>query len=117
LFVLNPAENIAFGLLWLGVISMYTFSWTGISIYLLLNVVSGTIGHLGVEPFPDSWLRWPGLRVLAGGSFHAQHHQDIEHNYGFYTLIWDRLFGTIRPDYRETFGKIPPWVSEDAGTG
>jgi hypothetical protein len=37
-------------------------------------------------------------------------HQDITHNYGFYTLIWDRLFGTLRPDYRESFGRIPVWV-------
>ncbi len=72
----------------------------------------GTVGHLGVEPLPDAWLRWPGLRWLAGGSFHAQHHQDITHNYGFYTLIWDRLFGTLRPDYRESFGRIPAWVAE-----
>jgi sterol desaturase/sphingolipid hydroxylase (fatty acid hydroxylase superfamily) len=113
LFVLNPAENIAFGLLWLAVISAWSFSWAGMSVYLLLNVLFGTIGHLGVEPLPDSWLRWPVLRWVAGGSFHAQHHQDIHHNYGFYTLIWDRLFGTIRPDYGDVFGHIPGWASVD----
>lgn len=111
LFVLNPAENIAFGLLWLAVISAYAFSWAGMSVYLFLNVLSGTVGHLGVEPLPNGWLRWPGLRWVAGGSFHAQHHQDIGHNFGFYTLIWDRLFGTIRPDYQETFGRVPSWAA------
>lgn len=26
----------------------------------------------------------------------AEHHLDKDPNYGFYTLIWDRLFGTVR---------------------
>ena len=65
LFILNPAENLAFGLLWLVVISIYPASWLGMSVYLLLNVVSGTIGHLGVEPLPEWWSRTPVLRWIA----------------------------------------------------
>lgn len=114
LFILNPAENLAFGLLWLAVISIYPASWLGMSIYLFLNVLSGTIGHLGVEPLPAWWSRTPGLRYIAGSTFHARHHQDLGWNFGFYTLVWDRLFGTLRPDYWETLGKVPEWVTADA---
>jgi sterol desaturase/sphingolipid hydroxylase (fatty acid hydroxylase superfamily) len=112
LFALNPVENLAFGGLWLVSISLYNASWLGMSIYLCLNVVFGGVGHLGVEALPGKWSRLPVMRYVAGGSFHAQHHQDIKHNYGFYTLIWDRLFGTIRPDYEENFGRLPNWVEE-----
>ncbi len=112
LFVLNPAETLSFGALWLAVVSVYSWSWLGMSIYLTLNVLFGTIGHLGVEPFPPSWPRLPVLKYLAGSSFHARHHQDLEHNFGFYTLVWDRLFGTLRPDYVETFGQVPDWTAE-----
>jgi sterol desaturase/sphingolipid hydroxylase (fatty acid hydroxylase superfamily) len=112
LFALNPVENLAFGGLWLTVITLYDASWLGMSIYLGLNVCFGAVGHLGVEPFPRAWVGRPLLRNLAGGSFHAQHHQDVGHNFGFYTLIWDRLFGTLRPDYERNYGHVPSWVEK-----
>jgi sterol desaturase/sphingolipid hydroxylase (fatty acid hydroxylase superfamily) len=107
LFALNPFENLAFGALWLTVISIYSTSWAGMSVYLMLNVAFGAIGHLGVEPVPGEWARKPLLRCIAGSSFHAQHHQEAGHNYGFYTLIWDRLFGTLQPDYAQNYGQVP----------
>jgi Delta7-sterol 5-desaturase len=112
LFALSPVENLAFGGLWLMFISLYHASWLGISIYLALNVFFGAVGHLGVEPFPHSWASKLGLKNFAGGSFHAQHHQDMEHNFGFYTLFWDRLFGTLRPDYEQNYGRVPNWAEE-----
>jgi Delta7-sterol 5-desaturase len=107
LFVLNPAETMSFGLLWLAVISLYEASWLGLSIYLALNVAFGTIGHLGVEPFPDFIKQAPVLKYLSTSTFHAQHHQSLNHNFGFYTLIWDKLFATLAPRYQEDFGKLP----------
>jgi lathosterol oxidase len=112
LFILNPVENLSFGMLWLAVISVYSASWLGMSVYLTLNVLFGTIGHLGVEPLPAWWGRVPLLRYLAGSTFHARHHQDLACNFGFYTLIWDRLFGTLRKDYWESMGELPAWVTE-----
>jgi sterol desaturase/sphingolipid hydroxylase (fatty acid hydroxylase superfamily) len=99
LFVLNPAETLSFGGLWLAVICCYSFSWIGMSVYLVLNVVFGTIGHLGVEPFPSSWRNIPVLRYVSTGLFHVQHHKDLNHNYGFYTAIWDKLFKTLQTNY------------------
>lgn len=110
LFALSPVENLAFGGLWLAVISIYDASWLGMAAYLMLNVLFGAVGHLGVEPFPPSWVERPVLRNFAGGSFHAQHHQDMRHNFGFYTLFWDRLLGTVRPDYERNYGHVPSWV-------
>lgn len=107
LFALNPLENLGFGLLWLVVISIYPASWLGMSIYLMLNVVCGAIGHLGVEPVPAKWAQQPGISSIAGSSFHAQHHQYPQHNFGFYTLIWDRLFGTLRAGYAQDYGRLP----------
>lgn len=105
LFALNPAEAVGFGLLWLGVITLFDFSWLGIVIYLVLNVAFGTIGHLGVEPFPDAWASAPVARYVSTSSFHAQHHGDERYNFGFYTLLWDKLFGTLAPDYGRDFGR------------
>jgi Delta7-sterol 5-desaturase len=110
LFALSPVENLAFGGLWLTVISIYHASWLGMSSYLMLNIFFGAVGHLGVEPFPPAWVGRPLLRNFAGGSFHAQHHQDMRHNFGFYTLFWDRLLGTLRPDYEQNYGQVPSWI-------
>ena len=34
---------------------------------------------------------------------HNQHHQYFTGNYGLYFLFWDRMMGTLRHDYDETF--------------
>ncbi len=98
LFILNPAENLAFGALWLAVIMIYPASWLGMSIYLVINVISGTIGHLGVEPFPGWWSHTPVFSSIAGSTFHARHHQHMHCNFGFYTSVWDRMMGTLRKE-------------------
>lgn len=103
LFVLNPFETLGFGALWLVVISIYQSSFLGMMLYLTLNVAFGLMGHLGVEPFPRRWLDLPIIRYISTSTFHAEHHQDRHHNYGFYTVIWDRLFGTLSPEYTDEF--------------
>ncbi|TGM88664.1 sterol desaturase family protein [Leptospira licerasiae] len=97
LFVLNPLEALGFGTLWLLVLCIYDFSWAGMSIYLGLNVVFGVIGHLGVEPLSKKWLHSNLFNTLTTSSFHAIHHQKEDYNFGFYTSIWDRIFGTLYP--------------------
>lgn len=94
LFVLNPFEVLGFGSLWLAVLCVYSSTWGGICIYLALNALFGTIGHLGVEPLPDAVQRLPLIRHLGSSRFHAEHHLDGDVNFGFYTDVWDRLFGT-----------------------
>jgi sterol desaturase/sphingolipid hydroxylase (fatty acid hydroxylase superfamily) len=94
LFVLNPFEVLGFGALWLAVLSVYPFTWFGMIAFLSLNLAFGTLGHLGVEPFPKSWKRLPILRHVGSSTFHADHHQHEHVNYGFYSDVWDRLFRT-----------------------
>jgi Delta7-sterol 5-desaturase len=103
LFALNPLEGLAFGVLWLFVLMLYPATWHGIMAYLGLNVLFGLIGHLGVEPFPRCWVRLPIIGLVSTSTFHAEHHEDGAYNFGFYTLIWDRLFGTLSPEYQRDF--------------
>ncbi len=103
LFVLNPAEALSFGVLWLMLLSAYEASWFGITIYLTLNVAFGMAGHLGVEFLPARCKELPVVKWLTTSTFHAGHHDGERHNFGFYTLLWDRLFGTLAPDYGARF--------------
>jgi Delta7-sterol 5-desaturase len=95
LFVLNPFEVLGFGALMIAVMMLVPLSGAAVLIYLTLNVFFGTLGHAGVEPFPESWQRRLLLREIGSSSFHAGHHRTPTTNYGFYTLVWDRLFGTL----------------------
>jgi sterol desaturase/sphingolipid hydroxylase (fatty acid hydroxylase superfamily) len=99
LFVLSPLEVLGFGALWLGVCVAYESSWLGMLLYLAFNTLWGVLGHLGVEPFPEGWVRWPVLGRIATTTFHARHHLESDSNFGFYTLLWDRLFGTLALPY------------------
>ncbi|HLL53174.1 MAG TPA: sterol desaturase family protein [Myxococcaceae bacterium] len=114
LFVLTPLEAAGFGGMWLALLCVYPVSWLGMSVYLVLNVVFGVVGHLGVEPLPDAWARIPVLRDIGTSTFHARHHSLRDYNFGFYTLVWDRLFGTLDPSYAEGFGRPPEAPSPDA---
>jgi sterol desaturase/sphingolipid hydroxylase (fatty acid hydroxylase superfamily) len=105
LFVLSPVEVLGFGALWLAVCVLYEASWLGMLLYLVFNTLWGVLGHIGVEPFPDGWVRWPVVGRIATTTFHARHHLDLGHNFGFYTVLWDRLFGTLAPDYEATFAR------------
>ena len=97
LFVLHPVETLGFGGLWLILMAVYPANFLAIVAYLTVNVLFGVLGHSGVEPFPAAWERRPLLRWLGSSGFHFEHHQDDRHNFGFYTSIWDRLFGTFAP--------------------
>ncbi|ACU58879.1 sterol desaturase family protein [Chitinophaga pinensis] len=96
LFVLHPVEAFGFGSLWLLLLVVYPFNVYAIVIYLMINVIFGLAGHLGIEPIPEKILRLPLIKYLGTSTFHHNHHQDITHNFGFYTSIWDRLFKTYK---------------------
>ena len=99
LFVLHPIESIGFGLMMLGVLLFFPFSAISISLYLVLNSLWGTIGHLHHSVLPQSWLKLAKKGYLCTSEFHYLHHQDPDYNFGFYTSIWDLVFKTIHPSY------------------
>ena len=105
LFVLHPFEVVGFGLLMIGFLVIYPMTVLGLVAYLSLNVIFGTVGHSGVEPFPRFFASVPILKYLGTSTFHASHHEQPGYNFGFYTLIWDRLFGTLDPSYDRRFAR------------
>lgn len=92
LFVLHPFETLGFGLMMIFVFMVYDFSVFSITIYLFINLIWGTIGHLNREFFP----KWAEQLFLGTTEFHNQHHLDEKRNFGFYTSVWDRIFGTYK---------------------
>ena len=96
LFVLHPFETVGFGSLWLLIITLLSFNIYAVFIYLIVNVLFGIMGHLGIEPIPARISKLIPFKYLGTSSFHHRHHLDINHNYGFYTNIWDKIFKTYK---------------------
>ena len=96
LFVLHPLEAIAFGLLLMLLLYLYSFTALSIGIYLILNLLWGTIGHLHVT-FPSKKIaNMMPINQLGTSTFHYLHHQIPAYNFGFYTVIWDKIFKTVK---------------------
>lgn len=103
LFVLHPLEILGFGMLMIIFLMLFDMSLLGLIGYLTINVLWGTLGHSGVEPFPRKFSLIPGIKLLGTSTFHAEHHEHPRFNFGFYTLIWDKIFGTLDPEYDTRF--------------
>ncbi len=98
LFVLHPVEAIGFGLLFIIVLMLYSFNMWAIAVYLIINLIWGTIGHLNQGILNDSGMKLWISKVFCLSLFHNRHHQYPNCNYGFYTLFWDKLFKTYRTE-------------------
>ena len=58
------------------------------------------VGHLGYEIFPKSWIK---AGIANSVTHHHMHHQTATHNFTLYFSIWDRVFGTMHPEYEDVF--------------
>jgi sterol desaturase/sphingolipid hydroxylase (fatty acid hydroxylase superfamily) len=64
---------------------------------------NGMFGHCGFEYFASSTARYPSPMLCT--TFHDQHHSSFRYNYGNYFSFWDRMLGTVSPDYDQRVKK------------
>lgn len=79
---------------------------THLGLFFLFSIIYNIYGHLGYELYPRGFNRTIIGKWVNTSTNHNQHHQYFKGNYGLYTLVWDRLFGTIRTDYDERFEDV-----------
>jgi Delta7-sterol 5-desaturase len=77
-----------------------------IGIWLLLMTLYNAYGHLGFELYPKGFATHPVGRWINTSVNHNMHHKFATNNYGLYTLVWDRLFGTMHAKYDEVFDEV-----------
>jgi sterol desaturase/sphingolipid hydroxylase (fatty acid hydroxylase superfamily) len=75
-------------------------------LFLLFMICRNVMGHLGLELFPQSFVRSRFLGVHTTTTHHAMHHHRFTGNYGLYFTFWDRLMGTMHDRYEEEFDRI-----------
>jgi len=80
-----------------------------LTIYLstFMLTLHGIVEHSGYE----DGIEWISGGLFGGSPMHFVHHQKPECNYGFYTTIWDRLFGTLKT-HDEMISEVPSKESE-----
>jgi sterol desaturase/sphingolipid hydroxylase (fatty acid hydroxylase superfamily) len=88
-------------------VSLVSTPFTATFIFLGIMILRNVMGHCGVELMPrgfaDHWF-W-GL--FATTTHHDLHHSgSLNHNFGLYFTVWDRLMGTEHPRYREIFREV-----------
>jgi Delta7-sterol 5-desaturase len=88
-------------------VSLISTPFTATFIFLGIMILRNVMGHCGVELMPrgfaDHWF-W-GL--FATTTHHDLHHSgSLNHNFGLYFTVWDRLMGTEHPRYREVFREV-----------
>ncbi len=75
-------------------------------VFFFFAILYNVYGHLGWELFPKNFNltrigKWINTSVC-----HNQHHKYFKGNYGLYFLFWDRMMGTLREDYDETYKRV-----------
>lgn len=87
--------------------------------FFLVSLSINVYGHLGYELLPPAFSRRPIGRWINTSVGHNLHHHHFKGNYGLYFLFWDRVMGTIRPDYDEAFLQATTKPKKDSpkGTG
>ena len=69
----------------------------------LVGLFNNVNAHLGYELQPRWFVRIPPFSWLTSSTFHNLHHAHVTGNYGLMLRVWDRLFGTQRPEYEARF--------------
>ncbi len=77
-----------------------------LSIFFLLSIIYNIYGHTGYEMYPKGFSQHRLGKWINTSVNHNLHHQYFRGNYGLYFLFWDRVMGTIRPDYDERFDEV-----------
>lgn len=88
LYVMHPFEAFSFGILLTIASLFFSFNIYSFLIFLSFNWIYGVISHLNTKSIKQPL-------ILGNHVFHKLHHSQTNCNYGFYTVLWDKIFKTI----------------------
>ena len=70
------------------------------------RIIHNVYAHLGFEIYPKGFHKtWVGKWVNTSVA-HNLHHDKFDGNYSLYFLFWDRLMGTLRTEYDDTYETV-----------
>lgn len=109
---MTPLEGMMEGLIIPIFLTVFTVHQTSTYFILPFASLMGLYVHCGYEFAPRWWYRANATKWLITPMYHDQHHQYFTCNYGAYTTIWDRVFGTMRARFEQDFMRLKNRRSE-----
>jgi len=98
-FSFHPLESIVEAGIIFVIVFLFPVHQIAVILFMVFMTLYNVYGHLGWELYPKNFNRTIVGKWINTSVNHNQHHKKFEGNYGLYFLFWDRLMGTIRPDY------------------
>jgi Delta7-sterol 5-desaturase len=80
--------------------------WISLSIFLTYMTFFNIIWHNSYEFWPRITVRSKILGLFSTPTHHNIHHERVNYNYGLYLTIWDKLMGTMHPNYETIFEAV-----------
>ncbi len=106
-YAVHPVEGFVsflFTLLLFIVMDMSLMALIAMNAY---SVIHSVILHSGHDLFPKWWYRNGLSKYYVTPLYHDLHHSEPESaNFGIYTTIWDRVFGTVSTSLHTSFGRV-----------
>lgn len=111
-FSFHPIEGLITGGFML--VMVFVFQVHGVSLALIVafGVTNSVLIHSGYDLFPRWWYRNKLTGWFLTPMFHDKHHSKVVYNFGGFTTVWDRVFGTVAPGYDE-FARLGADASND----
>lgn len=104
-FAFHPLEAILEIAIFLVLVVVMPLHVTALLLAGILSLIYNVYGHLGYEIMPRFIARSPIGYWLNKSAYHNQHHRTFRYNFGLYTVIWDRLHGTMHPQAEQLFDR------------
>jgi sterol desaturase/sphingolipid hydroxylase (fatty acid hydroxylase superfamily) len=88
----HPVESLTYLLGHVAALFIIPMHPLAISIGILLSVACNWVLHLGHELYPGFIKKY--FRLMVSSTYHYDHHQKNKINFGYFSILWDVLFGT-----------------------
>jgi sterol desaturase/sphingolipid hydroxylase (fatty acid hydroxylase superfamily) len=80
--------------------------YTVIIAWAITSLTLNVYGHLGFELLPKNFTRHKVGKWFNTSVHHNMHHKFFNDNYSLYFTFWDRIMGTLHPQYDNYFDQV-----------
>lgn len=113
-FAFHPLEAVLEIGIFVAIVVVMPMQTTALILVGLFSLAYNVYGHLGYEVMPRFIAKSPVGYLLNKSAYHNQHHRTYRYNYGLYTVIWDRLHGTLHPKADQLYDNVTHLASQDS---
>ena len=102
----HPIEGFLESLIFPIIILILPVHISALGLFFLFQIVYNVYGHLGYELYPKGFHKhWFG-KWINTSVHHNLHHKYFDNAYGLYFTFWDRVMGTMAPQYDEVYEEV-----------